>query len=79
MLAGSTNIHGEKIIDSLRTEAFSIELIAVADVSRNLRVVFSWWRVQAGFAVSLNVEVSTKAVECGFDFVKQIRRNGVWA
>ena len=26
MLAGSSNIHGEKVIDSLRMEAFGIEL-----------------------------------------------------
>ena len=42
-----------------------------------------WWALHRGqqdcFAVLLNVEMSTKAVECGFDWLKQLRENGVWA
>ena len=73
MLTYSTNVHGEKVIDGLRVEPATLSSARVAEVSRNTE------DQGAGLADSLDVNVATKATECGFDFLKQLMRNRICA
>ena len=81
MLAGSSNVHGEKIIDSLCTEAFCIELSKggsnfAESACGLLHGGLFTKNNRTGFAVILNVKMSTEAVECGFDLIDQLWGDG---
>ena len=76
MMAGSPNIHGEKIIDSLRIEAFCIELSqrggsVTESACGLLHVGLFTENNRTALAVTLDVKMSSEAIECGFDLVVQ--------
>ena len=77
MLSGSSNTHGEKITDSLRVEAFCMEPSkggrdVVESACGLLRGGLFTKNNRTGFAVTLNVKMSTEASECWFDFIETI-------
>ena len=84
VLAGCTNIHGEEVIDSLRAETLGIALgkdgSNVTKSSRGFlhRGVFTK-NNKTGFAVTLDVKMSSEATECWFDLVEQFLGDWVQA
>ena len=76
-----TNVHGEEVIDCLHAETHSIE---VGESGRNCTGSLRGFlhccvhhENGTGLAVSLNVEMSSEAIECGFDLVEECLENGV--
>ena len=72
MLAGSLNIHGQEIIDSLWAEALSIELSNggsnfFAQPTHGVpHCCVSNKNHRTGLTVSLDAKMSTEATKCGF-------------
>ena len=76
VLTGCPNIHGEWVIDCLHAETLSIELSKDGRDCVEAVVCFFPWclftkDLRTGLAVSLNVEMSSKTIECGFDLVEE--------
>ena len=76
VLAGGTNIHSEEVIDCLHAETLSIELSkGGSNGSETLRGFLQCGLFtennMTGLAVTLDVKMSSKATECGFDLVEE--------
>ena len=76
MLTGCPNIHGQEVIDSLRAETLSIELgKGGRNCTETLRGFLHCGLFtkdhRTGLALSLNVEMFSKAIGCGFDSVEE--------
>ena len=84
MLASCSNIHADEVVDSLRAETLSIELSERGsngtEPSRGfLQCGLFTNNKSTGFAVTLDVKMSSEATECGFDLVEQFWGDAVWA
>ena len=83
VLTGCTNIHGKKVVDSLRAESFRIEFGKRGGNALKPLCGFHHGGLftkdnGTGLDVTLDSKVSSKTTECGFDLVVQFLRNGVW-